>query len=295
MMQLLSNTEINRELWDACIENSTHSEIYAVSWFLDIVSPGWKAFVYNNYEAVMPLPVKKKFGFSYIVQPPFCQKLGIFSNTIISSELIPLFEAEIIKFRSIRYASYNPVFSEKTKKNIRNNYILSLNKPYEDLYKNYNTNTKRNIKKSENNTIQITNISESDFLEFYSKSFNFSVPQIYKDIMPLLLQKGNAMNQVWILGAYLHSELQSATAFFITKNKIYYLFTCGSKESKNNGAMFSIIDFCIKKFANSSKILDFEGSSIPGVAQFYKGFGASNEPYYFYSIHRPHFIQKLMK
>jgi hypothetical protein len=26
-------------------------------------------------------------------------------------------------------------------------------------------------------------------------------------------------------------------------------------------------------------IFDFEGSSIPGVAKFYEGFGATNEPY----------------
>jgi len=44
-----------------------------------------------------------------------------------------------------------------------------------------------------------------------------------------------------------------------------------------------LFDSIIEEYAGQKKILDFEGSGIPGVARFFQSFGAVNEPYYVYS------------
>ncbi|MEA2107399.1 MAG: hypothetical protein U9P82_11900, partial [Bacteroidota bacterium] len=76
----LQNAQIDKQKWDLTIENSHNGLVYALSWYLDVVSPGWNALVLGDYEAVMPLPVKQKFGLEYLVQPPFCQQLGVFCS-----------------------------------------------------------------------------------------------------------------------------------------------------------------------------------------------------------------------
>jgi hypothetical protein len=84
----LAHIEIDRQKWDACILNACNSLVYAESWYLDIVSPNWEALILGDYEYVMPLPVKKKFGVSFLVQPPLTQQFGIFSSNKIDEEII---------------------------------------------------------------------------------------------------------------------------------------------------------------------------------------------------------------
>ncbi|MDP4600608.1 MAG: hypothetical protein NWS84_05650, partial [Polaribacter sp.] len=87
MILYLKRAALDVEKYDLCIENSIQSRIYAFSWYLDIVADHWDVLVLNDYEAVMPLPWKKKFGLKYITQPYFCQQLGIFSKEEISEEI----------------------------------------------------------------------------------------------------------------------------------------------------------------------------------------------------------------
>ena len=52
-----------------------------LTWYLDIVSPGWEAIVKEEagcYVAVLPLPVRRKFGLRYLQQPLLTQQLGLF-------------------------------------------------------------------------------------------------------------------------------------------------------------------------------------------------------------------------
>jgi hypothetical protein len=51
----------------------------------------------------------------------------------------------------------------------------------------------------------------------------------------------------------------------------------------------------IKEFAGQPIILDFEGSDIPGIAQFNKSFGAEKEFYFKIKINRLPWWLKLLK
>jgi hypothetical protein len=57
-------------------------------------------------------------------------------------------------------------------------------------------------------------------------------------------------------------------------DRIIYSFAASDIHARENGAMFLLIDMFIKEHAGHPLILDFEGSSDPNVARFYKGFGA---------------------
>ena len=80
MIQYIANDNLDYEKWDKCIIGSVNGNFYAKSWYLDIVSPNWKALIQDDYKAVFPLPIKKRLGISYISQPLFTQQLGIFSS-----------------------------------------------------------------------------------------------------------------------------------------------------------------------------------------------------------------------
>ncbi len=124
---LLHRHQIDDTAWNALIDRSPHSIIYAYTWYLDVISPDWAALCLMgtahgsetstpreeinsqskvasertnlcrddlqvpSYTAVMPLPVLKKWGVATLRQPLFCQYLGIFSSGVLSTEVLKLF------------------------------------------------------------------------------------------------------------------------------------------------------------------------------------------------------------
>lgn len=76
----LTYDEIDRKKWDACIRQSLNGLIYAETVYLDHMAVNWDGLVLGDYEAVMPLTWKKKWGIKYLYQPAFFQQGGIFSS-----------------------------------------------------------------------------------------------------------------------------------------------------------------------------------------------------------------------
>ena len=69
MIQYLEHNQIDKKKWDATIEEC--GNIYAYSWYLDVVHPQWEALVEGDYDTVMPLTGGEKFGVHYLFQPYF--------------------------------------------------------------------------------------------------------------------------------------------------------------------------------------------------------------------------------
>ena len=112
MIKVLKHNKIDKKSWDDCIHKSFNGNVYALSWYLDIIHPEWDALVENNYERVMPLTNSKKFGLSYMFQPFFAQQLGVYSTSQLSQEDVERFINAIPKqylLTQYRLNSYNKV------------------------------------------------------------------------------------------------------------------------------------------------------------------------------------------
>jgi hypothetical protein len=81
-LKYLKRNDIDPVLWNACIESNEYYIPYARFEYLDALCNGsWGALVKGRYEAVFPLPYRKKWGLiPYVYQPVFCQQLGVFGN-----------------------------------------------------------------------------------------------------------------------------------------------------------------------------------------------------------------------
>jgi hypothetical protein len=84
VIQYLTHNQIDKKKWDATIAEC--GNIYAFSWYLDIVHPHWEALVEGDYQVVMPITGGKKFGINYLFQPYFVQQLGVFSKQPLTQE-----------------------------------------------------------------------------------------------------------------------------------------------------------------------------------------------------------------
>jgi len=97
MIKCLLHNNIDKKKYDLCVAKSVQSKVYAFSWYLEAVTEAWDVLVLNDYEAVMPLPYRKKYGICYIFQPYWIQHLGVFSKNILSDNDLKLFVDNIPK------------------------------------------------------------------------------------------------------------------------------------------------------------------------------------------------------
>ena len=284
----LRNKAIDYKLWDERIAQSCNQLTYVYTWYLDIVSPNWEALVTENYEFIMPLPVKSRYKIPYLVQPVLTQQLGIFSKNKITELIVKDF------IREIPYFSYEMALNESNffeKAIISPNYILNLERSIDEIVSFYSKNTLRNIEKALKLNLSISEtIDIITYINFYfSVDKHFLSPK--QPILEEILSNGINKGMVKILGVYsANSELIAALCLLESENRLTYLLPVSNLRGKESYAMFILINYIIQNYAGSPKILDFEGSRIEGVARLYKGFGAKNQPYYILKRFRPSFL-----
>lgn len=283
-MKLLKRKEIDDGKWDALIAASTAETLYPYSWYLDKVADNWSALVVDDYRFVMPVVWKKKAGIKYMYQPLYAQQLGVFSREYVDPALIMRMLKSL--YRKFRFAGMNfnvkNLVGEEKPFTVYDkcNYVLGLHHDYETLYKSYNANAKRNIKKAREAPGQLEkNLPVEELVKL--KRENDVIKRSMEDyswmnsLFDTIKQRGAGS-----IYAICSKEAIIAAAFFaFSKRRAIYLLSASSSEGKENRAMFQIVDTFIRDHAGSGLILDFEGSNIPSVARFFGGFGAQPETY----------------
>ncbi|GHT72149.1 hypothetical protein FACS1894155_06300 [Bacteroidia bacterium] len=272
--------EIDKPAYDECILKSLQGTVYAMSWYLDTVSPGWELLATEDYGIVMPIPVKKKSGLSYSIQPSFCQQLGIFSAIPVEEKIITGFIEHISYFYYRLQLNSGNVF-ENQKARLQQNYLLDMGQSYEQIRKKYKTNCQRNIRKSETGNLQVFHSTEPDtYVNVLIR--NASERPVIK-LLPLLKKiiesaGRNAKTEIWNVRNN-SGDILSCVFFLYWKNRVYYMVPVSTPQGRKQQSMSFLIDRFIHHHATSGLILDFEGSSIPNIARFYEGFGAFREDY----------------
>lgn len=289
-IRFVKNQDIDYTKWDRCISASSVPLIYAQSWYLDMISPGWGAFVWGDYTHVMPLNVKRKLGFSVLLQPIFAQQQGIFPEAEPKTQhkfltkVYDQFNYVAIQLSSAHSDCFPEGFSVQQRKNL----ILNLSPAYDELKSGYSQHTRRQIRKAAENKVSvIKGIPTSEYMELKRLSTSGKLSkqsmQTLKRIVDFSLLHGNGT----IYAAYNNENTLCSAAFFLKSgNRVTYLNAASNEEGKRTCAMHLIVDQFISEHAGSALTLDFEGSSIPGIARFYEGFGAVPETYFFLKSNR---------
>lgn len=74
-------------------------------------------------------------------------------------------------------------------------------------------------------------------------------------------------------------RLLACGAFLKFRNRASYWLVGNKPEGRSMGASAFLLHAFISDYAGTDTVLDFEGSDQPGVAAFYRKFGAQHEPY----------------
>jgi hypothetical protein len=285
-LQFVKRKRIDELKWNSCIDNSANSLPYTYSWYLDIVAENWDALVWNDYEFIMPLVWLRKFGVPCLYQPYCCQQLGVFGNNPTETLLNQFLHETINKYHYI-HINLNPsVELVRNKFHLfpRKNLLLNLNNPYSVLAKAYSENHLRNISKAGKTGLRFSETEVKTFQKFYFQNINRTKEnfqpkheKIVEKLTETVIEK--KAGKIYSVSDK-DNHLVAACLFLFHKNRIINIINTSSAEGKKNGASHFLFDQIIRLHVTQNLFLDFEGSSIPGVARFYEGFGAKTEMFY---------------
>jgi hypothetical protein len=222
-----------------------------------------------------------------LYQPFFTQQLGVFSVLKTDPQLVFEFLKAIpahFRFADIALNKGNDVATGdfELKRNL--NYELELGKSYSELASAYAENTRRNLKKATRFNLHITDgVEPPELIWLFRGNMGQSIPNlktVHYDLLKKVMDRSLTTGDAEIYGVRADLGSLLAGAFFLKSyNSFIFLFSATNPESKGKGAMFRIVDQFIRKHAGSGITLDFEGSNIPSLARFYKGFGSEEFSY----------------
>ncbi len=304
MIRYIIRKEIDCSQWDALVTRAPNSLIYALSWYLDIVTPGWSALIKEEngrYLAVMPLPLRSKFGFHYLQQPVFTQQLGMFSCEALSSADWQEIGKQLRnKFRLISHYSFNTSNAELLQADQLGiagtrsaTYHLNLQPTYKQLLSGYKPNRRWRLNQARRQALIIEPSTDIDLLvQLFTENTAGKISGIigeayeYRILRELYIaasQRG--MTLMW--QARTASEgVVAMILLFVFDKQFTYIFSSTTSAGKKAGAITVLLDEVFHAYAGQNICFDFEVMNVANLVHFYSSFGSVAAPFLSISLNR---------
>ncbi len=165
-------------------------------------------------------------------------------------------------------------------------YVINLDQMLSDIEVDFSVERKRNIKKAIKDNVEVKLCTDYNIVKsLILNTFNRKSKSIDENMIEKILFQFSDTNNSFAFVSYQNNKPIATTFCVYDKEKVYYLLGGYDNNNKHQGAgalaMFNAIkhskELGIEKF-------DFEGSMLPEVEKYFRGFGGDLTPYY--SINR---------
>lgn len=298
-IQIIESKKINRANWNGCVSKHANGLVYAYTEYLDALCDDWVGFVLNDYEAIMPVPIRKKMGIRYTYKVPFIQQLGIIGH----ANHHPLFTDALNRF--IQYGDYDfNFFNEITPHKCYTphqhcNLILSLCEDYITIKKNYKKDLIQNLKKANVHALVYQHADIDSAInhfqtQYADRSDNYT-DKAFIQFKSFCVSPGNNVEVLCRKVTDATNTLLAVALFLKDNKRVYNMMNTTTTQGRTVAANHFLLDALIQEFAATPLHFDFEGSNIKGIQYFYENFGAEVENYTHIHINRLPLPIRLLK
>jgi hypothetical protein len=273
--------------------------IYALSWYLDVVSPGWGGLVQKSgegYHAVVPLPMTQKWGIPFLRQPLFAQQLGFFGEPgALAPDWPALFAALQKQAKLVAHYSFNVANTPTLQAHlagqptvgweIAHTHHLDLSPGYAYLRAHYSRDRLNNLRRAERANLTLV---ESDDLEPLLAMFAQSVApgfaggihlQSYAWLRAIHAGlRARGLAQLWY-AAGPNGQLGAGILLARSGNQLIYLFNAAYNHARRDNGRTWLLDQAFRQYAGQPLVFDFESPQVADIASFYRSFGATEVPF----------------
>lgn len=286
-IQRLPAAQIDVAKWDHCVQQHSNGLLYATTTYLNALCPDWEGLIMNDYEAILTLPIKKKWGIRYAYTPPFIQQLGIIGNTdaVDTADLLKMIK-ETVAYADMHFNFSNASLLQDSPVTSRTNLVISLDQPLVQIQAQYSNDLKENIRKATSQALVYTHAGLHEAVDHFQDQYAVRIKQIHSsdyDIFLRLCEQLQTTGQCLVRAVTnADQELLAIALLLKDERRIYNLMNTTLPAGRDKEANHFLLDNIIREFAGQPLLFDLEGSEIPGVKKFYASFGAVNQPYFHY-------------
>jgi hypothetical protein len=298
LIEYISNEKIDFKKWDKCIKKAFNGNIFAYSWYLNIVSRKWNALVEDDYERVMPLPQSLLAGNEIIIHPKLAGQLGIFSTSTLNEFHLSSFVNSIpddFRYINLKLNKHNQIQESFKKAEKKINLDIDLIKSYDKLREIYPDLFKELLEAAYKNDFRVATQIPIDLIaQFEQKKSPLHTKFHPEELITLQLLIAASINNKMgqLCGLYCNNELL-ALAFFVWSHQKATLAFCLSNNKKMQlPAFFFLIDDFIRNNSEKNLILHFEINSNSKLISAFERIGAKkSESFYLYRNQLPWYLK----
>lgn len=291
----------NKSLYHEFCRQVPDLPVFAQPWYLDAVCEGgeWGAAVVQHGEqpaAAMPWFLKQKGPFRYLAMPYFCKHLGPYLHPGFRElkfehkfyeqliEQLPSVHAIKQEFHP-SVTNWLPFYWRGFRQTTRYTYQLSLREGLQAVYKGFNRNVRRNIKKAEKELHIRHGMAPEDFHRMVLLSFERQgLPPPHSP--EFFLRHDAALAQHKSRAIFCaedgHGRIHSAAYLIWDGQSSYYHLSGDDPELRDSGAGLLLIREALRYTHEVLQLptFDFEGSMIPNIEAIRRQFGGRQAPYF---------------
>ncbi|MCF2487303.1 GNAT family N-acetyltransferase [Dyadobacter sp. CY347] len=300
---LLERTQICDATWNEHIRKSLQCVVYAQTFYLDIVCESWKALIWPTFERpeiVMPIPIRRKWGFTIVYQPIFCQYLGLFSLKplsglqlesfirCISEEFVYISAYHFNPENSIRLSALEASFAN-LKFTQKHTHWLYLKADYEQLNAGYSKDRRQNLRRSKAFNWEMKKSADIDpLIKLFNENQTARIPGGVDpgafNRLKALFKALQANQQAEVYYAFYNGQIHAGILIVTFAGRAIYLFNAADQRGRKGNARTFMLDQYFHAHNGKTLIFDFESPEVDSITNFYLSFGST--PVSFYAISR---------
>jgi hypothetical protein len=247
----------------------------------------------NDIKGIFAVFQGGKWGLKTLITPPYLPTIPFaFFQEFTEEEkraCMLAIASFFIRAQSVYYHLHFPaqindlepffwVNAEVSQKHTR---ILDLNIGEDELLRKMRSTTRQLISSGMKNLSTPQHFSKEEIFSFFIQWIPGKRKAIHVQIIRGLIELGFAESSVFITAvADETGRMVAANLVCFDTNRAYLLLSAKSADAPSSAQRIAIWHSIQKSIALNIGIWDFEGSSIPGVDDFFKSFGASEENYF---------------
>lgn len=281
----LSRSRIDTERWDAAVMTDCTPLPYGLSWWLDAVTDhNWQGLVVDDYRAVLPLPIKRMFGLlPTLTRAHFTQHCGPFGGIESgdTAELLTHLPRTVRLSLPLRPSLARVEVPRAYKLRERTNLLLDMEQPYPEIVSRFPGKLRAYLRKTAADEIEVADPKEVITLSRQTLAGKPGITEATFKSLDRLIKvcRERRCGECYRLRE--HGELLAIGFYPELAGRTINLVAASTERGRKRRGMSRLLARLIEQRAGvAGNILDFEGSDLSGVQQYFRKFGAQAVNYW---------------